>query len=464
MFQGSDDGVTYTDLFTQGENVHEGWNYHTWETPAEYPRHRFFRFEGLKAKSCIINEIKFTGVETIPDENPDYTCDVKFVQNKVITPITNKVQYLGSATPLLTNIEPRFGRVVGGTEVTFTGTTFSPVKEDVTVVIDGINCAVTSSSTTEIKCTTGKRPGLVMTSLDISIKDYGSVSLQQKVFTYVNAWSDDTTWGGEFAPLEMETIYIPPGLNLLVDVDKTELLNAVIVEGSLIFAPELDKEHHRWFDAHYIFVRNGNMEVGTEEHPYDSKITITMHSSLTDPYLPIYGNKVIGCRFCTLDMHGPHREPAWTVMDQTSLPGDFQITMSRDVDWKEGELIGIAATGFDGREAEKRTIIHVDNTNPDKPVLTLDKPLEHKHFAMIQTYGDDFIDMRAEVGLLSRSVRFRGDPETSAPNQYGATIFLHSQGDDSLTARLENIEMTDVGQAFKVGRYAVHFHMIGAVH
>jgi hypothetical protein len=29
---------------------------------------------------------------------------------------------------------------------------------------------------------------------------------------------------------------------------------------------------------------------------------------------------------------------------------------------------------------------------------------------------------------------------------------------------LENLELTDVGQAFKVGRYAVHFHMIGAVH
>jgi hypothetical protein len=41
---------------------------------------------------------------------------------------------------------------------------------------------------------------------------------------------------------------------------------------------------------------------------------------------------------------------------------------------------------------------------------------------------------------------------------------LHSSGDDSLTARLSYIEMTDVGQAFKVGRYAVHFHMIGAVH
>ena len=72
--------------------------------------------------------------------------------------------------------------------------------------------------------------------------------------------------------------------------------------------------------------------------------------------------------------------------------------------------------------------------------------------------------MRAEVGLLTRNVKFRGDPETSFTNQYGATIFLHSEGDDSLVARLEYIELTDVGQAFKVGRYAVHFHMIGAVH
>jgi hypothetical protein len=72
--------------------------------------------------------------------------------------------------------------------------------------------------------------------------------------------------------------------------------------------------------------------------------------------------------------------------------------------------------------------------------------------------------MRAEVGLLSRNVVFRGDPETSPANQYGATIFLHSNGDDSLTCRLGYIELNNVGQAFKIGRYAVHFHMIGAVH
>jgi hypothetical protein len=229
----------------------------------------------------------------------------------------------------------------------------------------------------------------------------------------VNAWSDDTTWGGEFAPIEGETIYIPPGLNLLVDVDRTDVLNAVIVEGTLFFAPDADKNHERYFDAHYIFVRNGTMEVGTEEFPYDSKLTITMHSQMTDPYLPIYGNKVIGCRYCTLDLHGIKREPSWSELDSTVLPGGNKITMIRDVDWKKGETIAVASTDYSGRHAEKRIIVDVDNTNPSKPVITVDKPFEYKHFAETQTFGTDTIDMRAEVALLTRNVVYRGDPETS---------------------------------------------------
>jgi len=72
--------------------------------------------------------------------------------------------------------------------------------------------------------------------------------------------------------------------------------------------------------------------------------------------------------------------------------------------------------------------------------------------------------MRAEIGLLTRNVVFRGDQETSAQAQYGAHIMLHSKGDESLTGRIENIELHDVGQAFQLGRYPLHFHIIGTVH
>jgi hypothetical protein len=143
--------------------------------------------------------------------------------------------------------------------------------------------------------------------------------------------------------------------------------------------------------------------------------------------------------------------------------GGTIITLQEDVDWVAGEVIAIASTSYEGKEGEHRTILSIDS---DMRTITLDQPLEFKHFAEKQFFGDDgeFIEMRAEVGLLTRNVVFRGDTETSSENQYGATIFAHSNGDDSLTCRLSYIELYEVGQAFKVGRYAVHFHMIGALH
>jgi hypothetical protein len=111
-----------------------------------------------------------------------------------------------------------------------------------------------------------------------------------------------------------------------------------VVEGSLIFSPdESNSDHEKFFDARYIFVNGGYMEVGTEEFPYTSKLTITMHGGIDDPYLPIYGNKVIGLREGILDMHGVKRDPVWTVLENTVEAGGKTITISQKVDWMIGE-------------------------------------------------------------------------------------------------------------------------------
>ena len=43
-------------------------------------------------------------------------------------------------------------------------------------------------------------------------------------------------------------------MNLLVNVDSTPVLQAIIVEGALIFPPDDDPTHLRTFDAYYVFV------------------------------------------------------------------------------------------------------------------------------------------------------------------------------------------------------------------
>ena len=40
---------------------------------------------------------------------------------------------------------------------------------------------------------------------------------------------------------------------------------------------------------------------------------------------------------------------------------------------------------------------------------------------------------------------------------------ISSPGDESCIGRLEWMELKDVGQAYKLGRYPIHFHMIGTV-
>lgn len=245
--------------------------------------------------------------------------------------------------------------------------------------------------------------------------------------------------------MDDDTIHIPAGLNLLMDIDSSPMLKAIIVEGSLIIPPDSDPSHIRTLDAYYIFVRGGLMEVGTEDFPYTSKFIITLYGNKQSPEIPIYGNKVIGVRYGTLDMHGVERLPSWTELETTVMPGSSTITLKQSIDWQTGEEIVIAPTSYNVDESEQRTIVSVDRTDPNKPVITLNSPLNFKHYAGIETYGTETLEMRAEVALLTRNIVFRGDPETSSQNLYGAHIMLHSFGDEGVVGRIENCEFREVG-------------------
>lgn len=41
---------------------------------------------------------------------------------------------------------------------------------------------------------------------------------------------------------------------------------------------------------------------------------------------------------------------------------------------------------------------------------------------------------------------------------------IHSKGDETSVGRIAYMELRDVGQAFRLGRYPLHFHMIGTVY
>ena len=67
----------------------------------------------------------FTGIEAINSESNSHTCKADLVMKGETAITLSTVQYQGSITPALTKISPRWGTVVGGTDVVFTGTGFS---------------------------------------------------------------------------------------------------------------------------------------------------------------------------------------------------------------------------------------------------------------------------------------------------------------------------------------------------
>jgi hypothetical protein len=475
IFQSSADGSTWTDEYAADISLRVGWNTFT---PATALKTQYYRFYSATKEACQIGEIQFWGNIVEDTSDTSKTCNVTLTAPGGQTLLfEDQVIYDDSASAVVNSISPRYGTYKGGEVVTFTGTGFPTTHTEVTVTIDNVVCSVISSSDTQITCTSGARPSIVADGETVvtftGSTKIGYASMQELKYNYANYWSDLDTWSGEYIPQDGDTVSIPKGQTLLVDVDYSNQLVAVIVEGSLIFEPESDPTHHRWFDAEYIYVsENAVLEIGTETDRYTSMLTITMHGTRESAQIPDYGNKGIFVRYGKLDMHGNERDYTWTELGVTMNFGDNQATLKTAVDWQVGEEIVIAPTDFNVDHAEAFKISAIDNTG-STTVLTLNTTAKYKHYSGSKEYNvtndignqlNKTLEMRAEVGLLTRNVVYQGADDDSIANKYGAHVMMHSPGDDSLTGRISYCEFRQVGQAFQLGRYPIHFHMVGTLH
>jgi hypothetical protein len=58
-------------------------------------------------------------------------------------------------------------------------------------------------------------------------------------------------------------------------------------------------------------------------------------------------------------------------------------------------------------------------------------------------------------------VVIQGNPEDSLVDEYGAHVMFHGRAAEGLRVRLESTEFRNSGQPKIIGRYAIHFHMVG---
>ena len=55
----------------------------------------------------------------------------------------------------------------------------------------------------------------------------GNVALQGNIYRYCSLWSEESTWGDLLPPIDGESVAVPKGLCLLVDIQNSPKLRLV---------------------------------------------------------------------------------------------------------------------------------------------------------------------------------------------------------------------------------------------
>jgi hypothetical protein len=98
------------------------------------------------------------------------------------------------------------------------------------------------------------------------------------------------------------------------------------------------------------------------------------------------------------------------------------LRLTDAVDWKVGELLGIASSTYSYNNSECLSIKQVI----DSKTFVLNDSLAFSHYSAVETYDGKSVGLMTEVGLLSRNIKIMGGPG-SWESGYGGHLMIHGK-------------------------------------
>ena len=442
-----------------------------------------------RAISCIVPPADYT--------LGSLTCDIMINSSGDSVTISNGYTYDINLTPFVDSINRTRGGTEGGSPIMIRGSSFTGTAS---VEIAGTGCDVIDQTEETIVCVTDRTGRTIRAPVLVSIDGNYAISRspENTTFWFVDLWSSPFTWGGGPLPQEDEFVVIPRGQTLLLDVNTPILAYILIQGGELIFDPEKGDNEVSLHTQGGLITSGGRLQIGTEEEPFLAKTELVLYGHVLSTEIPVYGAKTLALREGVIDMHGKPINVTWTRLASTAPAGATQIELQDYVDWEVGGKIVLASTSFSQRENEEHMIVGV-TAGERGSILTLNESLQYEHISVQQTIDGRYIDTSGEVGYLTRNIVVRGNnnaewigqadacerefrpgqfevqscflgrfgPETLS-DQFGSQIMIHgpefaTPDKTFVIGRFEYIEVTHAGQAFRLGRYPIHFHLNGDV-
>lgn len=282
------------------------------------------------------------------------------------------------------------------------------------------------------------------------------------------AWSNPSTWELDQVPAAGSRVFIQAGHQVVYDVKSAAAIRAVCIAGILSFAPDRDTQLNVGVlkieateqpteegfdcDAHVQEPMAGAtrpaLEVGTAEVPISAGHTALIRLVAAEGQDKQSCPAVVCCGG-RMQFYGAPLSRTWLKLAATAKVGDIAVTMEEAVTgWRVGDQVIITAThlgrdigqGTDRLQTEERQVVAIDGSR-----VTLDKSLAYEHL------GDG--EFRGEIANLSRNVIV----ESAAPDgQRGHTMY-HRGSEGSISYA----EFRHLGKQDVLGRYSLHFHLVG---
>lgn len=137
--------------------------------------------------------------------------------------------------------------------------------------------------------------GIRCVNEDCDLEDIDDIPISDET----KYWSNATTWDDGVVPTGGD-VEIKPGENIIYDLVDSPIFDVVTVNGRLSFIDDDNTDFYPQINlnAKHIFVRAGELLIGSADVPYVHKASITLHGARADAQVKMSGtveagNKII---------------------------------------------------------------------------------------------------------------------------------------------------------------------------
>ena len=311
--------------------------------------------------------------------------------------------------------------------------------------------------------------GLTVEFSGINTSGDNTALVDQFVLERVADWNDPNAWQGGVVPSSYSHIvHIPNNVRVGIPPDASVTAGDIHLQGHLLAVEGATQIRTRTL---LVDGANALFEVGQPGTPHLGDFRVFLDAgNHPSRNIGCFGNKFIGAHNGgSIEMHG-RPVTNWGYVNNNILRRNDTTITVRDVSgWRVGDEIVLTPTsGAMHNRIETFTITALNPAPNGNVTLTLDTPIwnprrsNNRSYQRTQSPANSWqVELRARVGLLSRSVKIESNnPGGSGFGGHVMIMGAHMGMSQPGSARISNVEFYQMGQKGLLGRYPIHWHML----